>query len=126
LAHDALILDHVDAYYGDSHVLHSVSLVLGEARLLGLLGRNGAGKTTCMNVVMGLLAPRPGAVVVHGVNVAGRSPESIAALGVALVPQGRRIFRSLTVRENLLVAARAPRDRKSQAASNAPVSACLL
>ncbi len=104
----ALALDQVDAYYGDSHVLHGVSFALGEARLLGLLGRNGAGKTTCMNVVMGLVAPRPGAVMVHGVNVAGRAPEAIAALGIALVPQGRRIFRSLTVRENLLVAARPP------------------
>src|SRR6478609_5439720 len=68
LAREALLLRNVDAYYGDSHVLHDVSFALGEARLLGLLGRNGAGKTTSMNVVMGLLAPRPGAVVVHGAN----------------------------------------------------------
>jgi branched-chain amino acid transport system ATP-binding protein len=108
LANSALVLQNVEAYYGDSHVLHDVSFALGEARLLGLLGRNGAGKTTCMNVAMGLLRPRPGTVSVHGRNVSGMSPESIAALGVALVPQGRRIFKSLSVRENLLVAERKP------------------
>src|SRR3954468_4491027 len=123
LAPSALALVDVDAYYGDSHVLHKVSFTLGEGRLLGLLGRNGAGKSTCMNVSVGLLPPRGGEVTVFGTPVSRLPPEQIAALGVALVPQGRRIFRSLTVRENLLVAARAPRDRKSQAASNAPVSA---
>ena len=105
---DALLLSDIDAYYGDSHVLHRVSLRLGEGRLLGLLGRNGAGKSTCMSVAMGWLPPRRGSVAINGTSVAGRSPESIAAHGVALVPQGRRIFRSLTVRENLAVAARKP------------------
>jgi branched-chain amino acid transport system ATP-binding protein len=109
LARDALVLSDVDAFYGDSHVLHGVSLRLAEGRLLGLLGRNGAGKSTSMSVTVGLLPPRRGAVTVFGTAVAGRAPESIAALGVALVPQGRRVFRSLTVRENLLVAARKPR-----------------
>jgi branched-chain amino acid transport system ATP-binding protein len=110
LAHDALLLSDIEAYYGDSHVLHGVTLRLGEGRLLGLLGRNGAGKSTCMNVAVGLLPPRQGAVTVHGATVTGRAPETIAARGVALVPQGRRIFRSLTVQENLAVAARRPRD----------------
>ena len=110
MATDALTLSDIDAYYGDSHVLHGVSLRLGEGRLLGLLGRNGAGKSTCMNVAVGLLPPRRGTVTVHGTTVTGRAPESIAAQGVALVPQGRRIFRSLTVRENLAVAAHKPRD----------------
>ena len=104
----------MDAYYGDSHVLHGVSLSCGEGRLVGLLGRNGAGKTTSINVVMGLLRPRRGSVAVHGTPVAGRPPEAIAAQGVALVPQGRRIFRSLTVHENLAVAQRrAPNDRQN-------------
>jgi branched-chain amino acid transport system ATP-binding protein len=106
---DALVLREVDAFYGDSHVLHRVSLRLGEGRLLGLLGRNGAGKSTAMNVTVGLLPPRHGTVTVYGTPVTGRAPEAIAAQGVALVPQGRRVFRSLTVRENLAVAARAPR-----------------
>jgi branched-chain amino acid transport system ATP-binding protein len=108
LATDALSLDAVDAFYGDSHVLEKVSLAAGEGRLLGLLGRNGAGKTTCMNVTVGLLPARRGAVAVFGRDVTRLPPEQIAAHGVALVPQGRRIFKSLTVRENLSVAARKP------------------
>jgi len=108
LADDALALDEIDAFYGDSHVLHNVSFHLGEGRLLGLLGRNGAGKSTSMNVTVGLLPPRRGGVKVYGRAVTGRTPEAIAALGVALVPQGRRVFRSLTVRENLTVAGRKP------------------
>ena len=109
MASDALVLSEIDAFYGDSHVLHRVSLRLGEGRLLGLLGRNGAGKSTSMNVTVGLLPPRHGAVTVYGSVVTGRAPEAVAAQGVALVPQGRRIFRSLTVRENLAVAGRKPR-----------------
>jgi branched-chain amino acid transport system ATP-binding protein len=113
LATDALSLSGVNAFYGDSHVLHDVSFALGEARLLGLLGRNGAGKSTCMSVAMGVLPPRGGTVLVDGTDMTGRPPEALAARGVALVPQGRRIFKSLTVRENLLVAAREPEiDRK--------------
>jgi len=106
LATSALSLEHIDAFYGDSHVLGDVSFELGEARMLGLLGRNGAGKSTCMNITVGLLPPRRGEVRVFGIAVTGMSPEMIAARGVALVPQGRRIFKSLTVRENLIVAAR--------------------
>jgi branched-chain amino acid transport system ATP-binding protein len=108
LATKALSLSNVDAFYGDSHVLEKVSFELGEGRLLGLLGRNGAGKSTCMNVTVGLLPPRRGSVEVFGSAVTKMPPEAIAARGVALVPQGRRIFRSLTVRENLVVAARKP------------------
>ncbi len=108
MARDALALAEIDAFYGDSHVLHNVSMRLAEGRLLALLGRNGAGKSTCMNVAVGLLAPRRGTVAVFGASVTGRYPEQIAATGVALVPQGRRIFKSLTVRENLIVAARPP------------------
>ena len=104
----ALALSHVDAFYGDSHVLHRISFDLDEGRLLGLLGRNGAGKSTCMNVTVGLLPARTGAVEVFGEPVANRAPERIARRGVALVPQGRHIFKSLSVRENLIVAARKP------------------
>ena len=106
MATSALTLQHVNAFYADSHVLQNVSFELGEARMLGLLGRNGAGKSTCMNVSVGLLHPRTGDVAVFGERVTNLPPEQIAAHGVALVPQGRRIFRSLTVRENLIVAAR--------------------
>jgi branched-chain amino acid transport system ATP-binding protein len=112
LATSALSLSHIDAYYGDSHVLQDVSFELPEACMLGLLGRNGAGKSTCMNVTMGLLPPRRGQVTVFGTDVTGLSPEMVAARGVALVPQGRRIFKSLTVGENLTVAARKPDNGK--------------
>jgi branched-chain amino acid transport system ATP-binding protein len=108
LGPDALALRDVDAYYGDSHVLQKVSLVAGAGRLLGLIGRNGAGKTTTLNVAVGLLTPRAGTVEVFGIDVSRMAPERIATRGVALVPQGRRVFRSLTVRENLSVAARPP------------------
>jgi branched-chain amino acid transport system ATP-binding protein len=104
----ALALRNVNAYYGDSHVLQDVSFELGEARMLGLLGRNGAGKSTCMNVSVGLLPPRHGEVEIFGKPATRLPPEAISACGVALVPQGRRIFKSLTVRENLAVAARKP------------------
>jgi branched-chain amino acid transport system ATP-binding protein len=108
----ALSLANIDAYYGDSHVLHGVSFELGEGRLLGLLGRNGAGKTTSMSVAMGLVPPKRGSVKVFGKEVAGFSPERISAEGVALVPQGRRIFKSLSVRENLVVGYRKPTSEK--------------
>jgi branched-chain amino acid transport system ATP-binding protein len=110
---DALVLEGIDAFYGDSHVLHRASFRLAEGRLLGLLGRNGAGKTTALNVTVGLLPPRQGTVRVYGTPVTARAPEVIAAHGVALVPQGRRVFRSLTVRENLSVAGRKPRGEVS-------------
>src|SRR5437763_17170426 len=113
----ALALDEIDAIYGDSHVLHRVSFRLGVGRLLGLLGRNGSGKSTSMNVAVGLLTPRHGGVRVYDADVTGRAPEAIAAHGVALVPQGRRVFRSLTVQENLEVAARKPLDRAKPAAT---------
>jgi branched-chain amino acid transport system ATP-binding protein len=108
LANEVLALTEVDAFYGDSHVLHGVSFALGEARLLGLLGRNGAGKSTCMKAAMGILPPKRGSVHIGDLDMTGRPPEAISISGVALVPQGRRIFRSLSVRENLLVAARMP------------------
>jgi branched-chain amino acid transport system ATP-binding protein len=109
LASEALVFERVEACYGDSLVLSEVSIRLGEGRLLGLLGRNGAGKSTCMKVAVGLLPPRRGTLSLFGRSIAESPPEDIAAAGLALVPQGRRIFRSLTVRENLLVAARRPR-----------------
>ncbi len=106
MAVDALTLESVDSLYGDSHVLHGVSLNLREGALLALLGRNGAGKTTCLSTVMGWLRPRAGRVSVFGKTVSGLSPEAIVARGVALVPQGRRVFPTLSVRENLVVAQR--------------------
>jgi len=102
---DALTITGIDTYYGDSHVLHGVSFSLQPGRLLGLLGRNGAGKTTSMSTIMGFLAPRRGEISLYGEPVAGLAPDVIARKGICLVPQGRRMFRTLTVRENLMVAA---------------------
>ncbi|MGV3635263.1 MAG: ABC transporter ATP-binding protein [Pseudorhodoplanes sp.] len=101
---EALAVSGVDAYYGDSHVLHGVSFRLEEGRLLGLLGRNGAGKTTCMSSIIGFLKPRRGSIALFGEQIAGLAPDTIAHRGIGLVPQGRRVFKSLTVRENLSVA----------------------
>jgi len=110
----ALSLTDIQAYYGDSHVLHGVSFTLKQSRVLALLGRNGAGKTTSMNVAMGWLAPREGQVLVHGQDLTRCSPEEISKAGVGLVPQGRRVFPNLTVRENLIVAAQPDRFGLSQ------------
>jgi branched-chain amino acid transport system ATP-binding protein len=103
-ATEALALAGVDAFYADSHVLRAVSLTLNAGRVLALLGRNGAGKTTCMNAVIGFLHPRAGEIRLFGEEISRLSPESISHRGMALVPQGRRVFPTLTVRENLIVA----------------------
>src|SRR5919202_2556424 len=106
LARDALVLLRVNAFYGDSHVLHDVSFSLREGCLLALLGRNGAGKTTCMYSITGLLRARSRSIELFGEQIADLTPENIARRGIGLVPQGRRVFPSLSVRENLTVAAR--------------------
>ena len=105
MATEALTISDIDTYYGDSHVLHGVSFSLQPGRLLGLLGRNGAGKSTCMSTIMGFLKPRRGSISLYGDPVAGLAPDVIARKGICLVPQGRRMFRTLKVRENLMVAA---------------------
>ena len=104
MATDALLLSGIDALYGDSHVLHEVSFSLKPGKILALLGRNGAGKTTCMSTIIGWLRPRGGEIRLFGEPIGRLSPETIARKGVGLVPQGRRVFPKLTVRENLAVA----------------------
>jgi branched-chain amino acid transport system ATP-binding protein len=106
LATEALALSGVDSLYGDSHVLHGVSFSLKPEKVLALLGRNGAGKTTCMSTIIGWVRPRGGDIRLFGEPIARLSPEAIARKGVGLVPQGRRVFPKLTVEENLTVAAR--------------------
>jgi len=96
-------LEGVDALYGDSHVLHEVSFSLAAGKVLALLGRNGAGKTTCMNAVIGWVPPRKGAIRLFSEPIGRLSPEAISRKGVGLVPQGRRVFATLTVKENLIV-----------------------
>jgi len=104
LAPDALRLTNVHTFYGDSHILHGVSFSLQPGGVLALLGRNGAGKSTCISTIIGFLKPRDGEIRLFGEAIEGLSPERISHLGIGLVPQGRRIFPSLTVRENLVVA----------------------
>jgi branched-chain amino acid transport system ATP-binding protein len=96
-----LELDGVHSYYGSSHVLHGVSLSVAEGEVVALVGRNGVGKSTTMKSIIGLVRPRAGAVRFEGKDVVGRSPHEIARLGVAYVPEERRIFTDLTVRQNL-------------------------
>src|SRR5258707_13451160 len=104
LASDALSLADVHTFYGDSHILHGVSFSLQPGGVLALLGRNGAGKTTCISTIIGFLNPRDGEIRLFGETIQGLSPERISHLGIGLVPQGRRIFSSLTVGENVMMA----------------------
>jgi branched-chain amino acid transport system ATP-binding protein len=101
-----LDLENVNAYYGDSHILHGVSLAVKEGEVVCLLGRNGAGKTTTILTIMGYLKPRPGRILYRGRDIAALPPYAVARLGFGFVPQERGIFPSLTVRENLTVFAR--------------------
>ncbi|MCF2527956.1 ABC transporter ATP-binding protein [Yinghuangia soli] len=101
-----LELRDVHTYYGASHVLQGVSLTVGEGEVLGILGRNGMGKTTLVHTIAGLLRPRRGTIEFRGRRIGGAPAERIARAGMALVPQGHRIFPSLTVKENLKVAVR--------------------
>jgi branched-chain amino acid transport system ATP-binding protein len=92
------------AGYAGGTVLHGVDLAVGQGRAVALLGRNGAGKSTLLSAVMGLLRPTAGSVRVEGRELAGRPANQVARAGVALVPQGRRVFADLTVDQNLQVA----------------------
>ncbi len=94
------------AYYGASHVLHGVDFHVNEGESVGLMGRNGMGKTTLLKSMLGLVSPRGGDVRLRGTSVTGAAPWRVARSGVALVPEGRSIFPNLDVRENLLMAAR--------------------
>ncbi|HVD51839.1 MAG TPA: ATP-binding cassette domain-containing protein, partial [Candidatus Udaeobacter sp.] len=102
----ALAVQGLHAYYGESHVLQGVDLEVASGEAVSLIGRNGAGKTTTIASIAGFLRPRDGTVRVHGADLTGAPPHRVARAGVALVPQGRRIFGDLSVGENLAVAAR--------------------
>jgi branched-chain amino acid transport system ATP-binding protein len=102
-----LEVEGIHSYYGESHVLHGVSLRVSHGEAVSLLGRNGAGKTTMIRSIVGFTPPREGRVLFEGDAIQGWPAYRIARRGIALVPQGRRIFAPLTVRENLLLGARA-------------------
>ena len=94
-------VEDVHTYYGKSHILHGVSLTVDPGEVVGLLGRNGVGKSTTLKTIMGLVRPSHGAVLLDGSPITGLPPYRLARLGVAYVPEDRRIFRLLTVMENL-------------------------
>jgi ABC-type branched-subunit amino acid transport system ATPase component/ABC-type branched-subunit amino acid transport system permease subunit len=96
-----LQLENVNIFYGKSHILHDVSLEVGDGEVVALLGRNGAGKSSAVNGIMGIAPPRSGRIVFDGRAIEASPPEDVARLGVGLVPQGRRLFANLTVADNL-------------------------
>jgi len=96
-----LSVQNVHTYYGKSHILHGVSIDVGSGEVVGLLGRNGVGKSTTLKTIMGLIRPSEGSITFEGRSVAGAAPYHLARLGIAYVPEDRRIFRLLTVLENL-------------------------
>ena len=96
-----LVVRDIHTYYGDSYVLHGLSLELRAGEIVAILGRNGMGKTTLIRSVAGLTPPRRGDIAFRGNSIVGKTPYAISQAGIAIVPQGRRIFRSLSVRENL-------------------------
>jgi len=105
-----LSLADLNTYYGDSHILRGAGLELPAGTALGLLGRNGMGKTTLIRTLMGYVRPASGRVLWEGRDVTGFPPERMARLGIGYVPEGRGIFPNLSVRENLLMSARAGLD----------------
>src|SRR5512135_555443 len=98
-----LEVKEVHSYYGKSHILHGVSLELKEGELVCLLGRNGVGKSTTLKSIMGIVRPSQGSVLFQNQELVGKQPFEIARLGLGYVPEDRRIFKSLTVHENLLI-----------------------
>lgn len=103
-----LELSGLDAFYGASHVLHGLSLTVGEGEVVLLIGRNGAGKTTLLRAIMGLVTIRRGSIRYRDREIAGMAPHRIARLGVGLVPEDRRMFAKLTVAENLELGRKSP------------------
>jgi branched-chain amino acid transport system ATP-binding protein len=103
-----LDVQDVHTYYGEAYVLQGLSLQLEQGQILGLLGRNGVGKTTLVNTIVGFVPPRRGKVFFKGADITGNSSFAIVRSGVGLVPQGRRVFPTLSVEDNLLVAERSP------------------
>lgn len=100
--------------YGQSQVIHGISLVVGQGEVVSLLGRNGVGKTTTFRSIMGLTPPRSGSILLQGTELVGRKPYEIAKLGVGYVPDDRRIFPDLTAEENLEMAKRLAKKRAGQ------------
>jgi branched-chain amino acid transport system ATP-binding protein len=110
-----LELHDVDTYYGPSQVLHGVSLQINQGEIVCLLGANAAGKSTTMKTIFGLVPPRRGTVVFEGKRLDGRTPDQVIKEGLALVPEGRRVFSRMSVRENLEMGAFMQNDKSANA-----------
>jgi branched-chain amino acid transport system ATP-binding protein len=110
-----LSVRNMHSYYGKSHILQGVDLELAPGRMTCLLGRNGVGKSTTLKTIMGLIKPRQGRICFKDEDIQGRQPYEIARRGLGYVPEERRIFKSLTVHENLMIGIKNPsRDRRGQ------------
>ena len=111
-----LIVDaqNLHAWYGSSHVLHGIDLQIARGQTVGLLGRNGMGKSTLIRSLLGHVTQREGRITFFGQDASHAKPHEVARLGVAYVPEGRGVFPNLTVRENLVMAARAGRDGRKE------------
>lgn len=103
----------IHAWYGSSHVLHGIDLTIGRGETVGLLGRNGMGKSTLIRTLLGHVTQRDGRIHLFGQDVSKARPHEVARRGVAYVPEGRGVFPNLSVRENLVMAARPPRDART-------------
>ena len=119
----ALAVDRLNAWYGTAHILFDMSFTVGRGEVVALMGRNGAGKSTTMKAVMGLLPRRSGTVRLNGRDVSSLKPFEIARLGMGFTPEDRRIFSDLTVLENLDVGVQPPRDLAAGAPANWTVDA---
>ncbi|MGE4052926.1 MAG: ABC transporter ATP-binding protein, partial [Piscinibacter sp.] len=112
--HDYLLeAKGLHAWYGSSHVLHGIDLAIARGQTLGLLGRNGMGKSTLIRTLLGHVAQREGRIAFFGQDASKARPHQVARLGVAYVPEGRGVFGNLTVRENLVMAARPGREGRN-------------
>jgi branched-chain amino acid transport system ATP-binding protein len=119
----ALAVDHLDAWYGTAHILFDMSFIVGRGEVVALMGRNGAGKSTTVKAVMGLLPRRSGTVRLNGRDVSSLRPFEIARLGMGFTPEDRRIFSDLTVLENLDVGVQPARDPAAGAPANWTIDA---
>ena len=106
-----LEVEGLNVYYGAIHALHDLSFTVGEGEIVTLIGANGAGKSTSLRTVSGLLRPRTGTVTFQGVDITNTAAEKIVAMGISHVPEGRKIFAPLTVRENLEMGAYTRKDK---------------
>ncbi|HUI17926.1 MAG TPA: ABC transporter ATP-binding protein, partial [Alphaproteobacteria bacterium] len=118
-----LQVEHLKVWYGPTEVLRDVSFEVPAGKVVALLGGNGSGKTTVLNSLSGLIRPRAGRIAVEGTEAAGLSPDRMVRLGLAQVPQGREVFASMTVEENLELGAVTRRDRDGIAADKAEMLA---